>query len=100
MNPPFTKKQFINTDFRATLSQSFSDYKEYINNEQSYWSYFVLLADRFVKPGGRVALVLPASILRQPTFGGLRRLLLERYSIFGERVVSGSLVSGRKARGL
>jgi hypothetical protein len=81
MNPPFTKKQFINKDFRATLTQNFSDYKNYINNEQSYWSYFVLLADRFLKPGGRLALVLPASILRQPTFAGLRRLLLEKYSI-------------------
>jgi hypothetical protein len=81
MNPPFTKKQFINKDFRATLTQNFSDFKNYINNEQAYWSYFVLLADRFLKLGGRMALVLPASILRQPTFAGLRRLLLERYVI-------------------
>jgi hypothetical protein len=81
MNPPFTRKQFINQEFRATLTQNFSDFKEYINNEQAYWSYFVLLADRFLNPGGRMALVLPASILRQPTFSGLRRLLTERYAI-------------------
>jgi len=81
MNPPFTKKQFINQDLRATLTRGFSDYRRYINREQSYWSYFFLLADRFLKPGGRMALVLPASILRQPTFSGLRRLLLEKYSI-------------------
>jgi tRNA1(Val) A37 N6-methylase TrmN6 len=81
MNPPFTRKQSINTELRATLNQDFSDYKQYTNNELSYWSYFVLLADRFLKTSGRMALVLPASILRQPTFSGLRKLLNDRYSI-------------------
>jgi tRNA1(Val) A37 N6-methylase TrmN6 len=81
MNPPFTRKQSIKTELRTTLSQDFREYKKYINNELSYWSYFVLLADRFLKTKGRLALVLPASILRQPTFSGLRRLLNDKYSI-------------------
>lgn len=81
MNPPFTKKQFIDKEWREMLTERFSDYKEHINNEQAYWGYFVFLADRFLKENGRMALVLPASILRQQTYAGIRRLLRERYTV-------------------
>ncbi|MDH5415528.1 MAG: N-6 DNA methylase, partial [Flavobacteriaceae bacterium] len=81
MNPPFTRKQFINPEFRATLNRNFSDYTAYINNELSYWSYFLLIADRFLEKNGRLSLVLPASILRQQTYTGLRKLLKEKYKI-------------------
>lgn len=81
MNPPFTRKQFINQEFRATLTGRFGDYKAYISNEQSYWSYFVLLADRFLLTNGRMALVLPASVLRQPSSSGIRKLLTKKYNV-------------------
>jgi hypothetical protein len=81
MNPPFSKKQFINQNFRDTLVGRFPDYRSYTTNEQSYWAYFVLLADRFLKPEGRMALVLPASVLRQPSNLGIRRLLMKNYDI-------------------
>jgi len=81
MNPPFTKKQFIDPDFRSILTDRFSDYSSYINNEQAYWSYFVLLADRFLKDEGRIALVLPATFLRQPTYSGIRELLRKSYTL-------------------
>ena len=81
MNPPFTKKQFIQPDHREMLTRRFSDFKKYVNKEMSYWSYFILLADRFLNEGGRLALVLPASILRQVTYRNIRKLLCEKYTI-------------------
>lgn len=79
MNPPFTRKQFITKEFRADLTARFSDYSSYASKEMGYYGYFVLLADRFLKVGGRLAIVLPAAVLQQKSTAGLRRLLSERY---------------------
>jgi len=81
MNPPFTRKQFINQQFRNALSDRFGDYKSFLSNELSYWSYFVFLADRFLDDGGRLALVLPASVLRQPSNIAIRKLISKNYTL-------------------
>jgi len=43
--------------------------------------YFILLADRFLKPRGRIAMVLPDSILDQDSASGVRRFLSQKYQI-------------------
>jgi hypothetical protein len=63
------------------LTGRFPEYRSYITNELSYWSYFVLLADRFLKSEGRMALVLPSSVLRQQSNLGIRRLLTKNYNL-------------------
>ena len=47
---------------------------------------FTVLADRIVKPGGRIALVLPVTALAGELWSGIRELLSSRYEI--EFVVS------------
>lgn len=47
---------------------------------------FTVLADRLVKPGGRIAMVLPVTALFGESWRGLRRMLSDRYEI--EFVVS------------
>ena len=42
---------------------------------------FVILADRYLKPGGRLALVLPRSALESSSFFLLRALLASRYLV-------------------
>lgn len=81
MNPPFTRKQLISKDFRKILTGRFEDYKSYASKEMNFFGYFILLADRFLIEGGRMAMVLPASALRQQSAEGLRRLLFEKYEI-------------------
>jgi hypothetical protein len=81
MNPPFTRKQHVKKDFRGMLTDRFDDYKGFTSKEQNLFGYFVLLADRFVAEDGRVAMVLPATVLQQLSSAGIRRLLGSRYTV-------------------
>ncbi len=42
---------------------------------------FLVLADRMVKPGGRIAFVLPYTALAGESWAGVRRMLAKRYSV-------------------
>ncbi len=81
MNPPFTRKQHVKPDFRAMLTERFEDYAEYTNQETNLFVYFILLADRFLREGGRLAMVLPATVLRLLSTAGVRKLLSKDYVI-------------------
>jgi hypothetical protein len=81
MNPPFTRQQRIPKEYKAILARRFKDNLQYIHGQIGYHGYFILLADRFVKDMGRIALVLPATVLNADGFQGLRKFLTERYSI-------------------
>jgi N-6 DNA Methylase len=81
MNPPFSRKQGISPEHRGWLAEKFKDYSKFVSGEQNLTPYFIPLADRFLSPGGRLAMVLPTSILRQRSAEGTRRLLAEKYDI-------------------
>lgn len=81
MNPPFSRKQGISREHRSWLAERFNDYAEFISGEQNLTPYFIPLSDRFLAPGGRLAMVLPTSILRQRSAEGARRLLAQRYDL-------------------
>lgn len=84
MNPPFTRQESVGSfsdDYKDKLSRRFSDYSEYTHGLMSFCSYFVLLADKFLKRGGRIAMVIPSTILNKQSDGGIRKLLLEDYHI-------------------
>ena len=81
MNPPFTRQERIPKDYKIKLLERFADYKEYLHGQLGYFGYFVMLADRFLKDGGRLALVLPATVLRIRSCEGIRRLLAEKYHV-------------------
>ncbi len=46
-----------------------------------YYGYFILLADRFLKESGRMALVLPATVLKVKSCEGIRKLWANGYHI-------------------
>lgn len=81
MNPPFTRKQLIGKDYRVLLTDRFKDYADYESREQSLFGYFVFLADRFLKPGGRMGFVLPITAVRQASSEGMRKLIRDRYDL-------------------
>jgi len=56
------------------------------NQTAGHGSSFAVLADRLVKPGGRVALVLPVTCLAGESWEGIRSMLSSRYQV--EFVVS------------
>jgi hypothetical protein len=81
MNPPFTRKQHVTSEHRALLTERFKDYGKYTSGEQNFFGYFIALGDRFLKDGGRLAMVLPATVLRQLSSRGVRTLLGDRYEV-------------------
>jgi len=81
MNPPFTRQERIPEKYKEVLADRFKDYKEYLHGQLGYHGYFILLADRFLKEEGRMALVLPATVLRVKSFEGIRKLWAERYHV-------------------
>jgi len=81
MNPPFTRQERLPKDFKVALMKRLQNYKDNLHGQLGLYGYFVLLADKFTKDNGRVALVLPATILRVKSAEGIRRLLLEKYQI-------------------
>jgi len=81
-NPPFTKKQ------RVSQVLDKSELKRVIKKFGSEYTSlgglplpFVLLANKYLAPGGRLALVVPSSILDRSTWEGIRTLLAEQYDL-------------------
>ena len=81
MNPPFTRKQSIPRESRERMNQNLKEYRKFIDNGMNLSPYFILLADRFLRPGGRIAMVLPDSILDQASAAGVRKFLAQKYRI-------------------
>lgn len=86
MNPPFTRQERIPEVYKAILVDRFSDFREYLTGQLGYHGYFVFLADRFLKEGGIMAMVLPATVLRVKSFEGLRRLWSRKYHV--EKIIT------------
>lgn len=57
------------------------EYADFVHGPLGLYGYFVFLADLFLKPEGRLALVLPATTLKIGTTQGLRDLVLRGYTI-------------------
>lgn len=94
MNPPFTRFQRIPVEYKKKLAKRFSQkrYREIVHGQLGLHGYFLLLADKFLLPGGRLAAVLPLTTISLEGFYGIVRLLLDNYQI--EHVI---VSSGRAA---
>ena len=82
MNPPFTKKQLVSQimdkkELKKTLNQLGSKYTSLGGLSLP----FTLLGDKYLTPGGRLAFVLPSSILDRSTWKGVRIFLEEKYHL-------------------
>jgi len=81
MNPPFTRQERLPKDYKNALEKRFQEYKDCSHGQLGLYGHFVFLADRFVKEGGRIALVLPSTLLRIRSAKGIRKFLAENYCI-------------------
>ncbi|MEM3830318.1 MAG: N-6 DNA methylase [Conexivisphaerales archaeon] len=81
MNPPFTRHQRIPAAYKEVLARRFSKEASYIRGQMGYYGYFIILANRFLKDGGRLALVLPASVLNADGLLKVREFLTTNYHI-------------------
>jgi type I restriction-modification system DNA methylase subunit len=78
MNPPFTRQERIPKWIKSDFPNRFAGYEKYRHRQMGFGGYFIFLADRFLKPGGRIGFVMPSTLLRVRSYEGVRRLLLER----------------------
>lgn len=81
MNPPFTRHERIPKEYKEMLVERFKDYSEHLHGQMGYFGYFILLADKFLRDNGRMALVLPATSLHVRSCEGIRRLWAENYHV-------------------
>ncbi|MEM1965769.1 MAG: N-6 DNA methylase [Candidatus Caldarchaeum sp.] len=81
MNPPFTRQERLPDEYKKKLDDRFMEYKPYSTGQLGLHAYFIFLADRFLKEGGNMALVLPATVLRVRSMLGVRKLLSSRYAL-------------------
>lgn len=88
MNPPFTRQERIPKNYKKILFERFKDkYLECLHGQMSYYGYFLLLADRFLKEGGKLAFVLPAAFLKTKSLEKIRKLLVKKFEV--EYIVTG-----------
>ena len=81
MNPPFTRQERLPLKYKDALNQRLKEYAEKLHGQLGLHGYFIFLADKFLKPNGRLALVLPATVLRLGSTRGIRELLAEKFIV-------------------
>jgi len=81
MNPPFTRQERLPKEYKDALMKRLKGYENCLHGQLGLYGHFILLADKFVKDNGRIALVLPATVLRVKSAMGIRKLLTENYQI-------------------
>ncbi len=84
MNPPFTSSDNLFGEYKNELRRRFaspSAYAKCLTGKLSFQAYFILLADRFLKKGGRIACVLPFSTFVGKAFRKLDEFLVRNYTI-------------------
>ncbi len=81
MNPPFTRQERLPEEYKNKLSERFKDYSNDLTGQTGLHGYFLLLADIFLNDGGRLAFVLPATVLRLQSMEGIRKFLVENYRL-------------------
>lgn len=92
MNPPFVRSVGNNLLFGSVptherkpmqrrLAKLLQSDKIEANSTAGLGSVFVALADKYLKPGGRLALVLPKGLLSGVAWEKTRRLLRRRYRV-------------------
>jgi type I restriction-modification system DNA methylase subunit len=81
MNPPFTSSDNLGTEYKKMLKDRFSEYSSLIQGKISFQGHFLILADSFLKEGGRIAAVLPQTTFTGEAFAPIIKLLIQKYSI-------------------
>jgi adenine-specific DNA-methyltransferase len=77
-NPPFIRYQYLPADFQANAEQVFARLGCKFTKHTNAWVPFVLLAMDLLRPGGRLAMVVPSEIVHVMHAQSLRTYLGEQ----------------------
>jgi len=95
-NPPFVRYQDFTGEARTRSREAALAAGVNLTRLASSWAAFTVHAALFLKPGGRLALVLPAELLSVNYAAEVRRFLIRRFGrvrlvLFTERIFPGVL---------
>ncbi len=95
-NPPYVRFQDFSGDARTRSKAAALRAGVSLTGLASSWAAFTIHAALFLKPGGRLGLVLPAELLSVNYAANVRRYLMKRFArvrlvLFAERVFPGVL---------
>ena len=95
-NPPYIRYQAFSGSDRTKANQAALSHGVRFDGLTNSWAPFMVHAAGFLRPGGRLALVLPAELLSVNYAAPARQFLMERFSrvalvVFQKRVFPGVL---------
>lgn len=79
-NPPFIRYQYLPKEQQALAESIFSELDLPFTKHTNAWVPFVLAAIRMLKPGGRLAMVIPSELFHIPHAQSLRSYLTRQCS--------------------
>jgi len=79
-NPPFIRYQYLPAEQQLLAAKIFDQLKLPFTKHTNAWVPFVLASIRLLRPGGRLAMVIPSEIFHIPHAQSLRRYLAEQCS--------------------
>jgi len=78
-NPPYVKHHALSARRQQVAARALLQGDYHLSALASYWAYFVLHAIEFVAPGGRLALVLPGSLIHADYACTVRKALQDAF---------------------
>ncbi|MEM1042955.1 MAG: N-6 DNA methylase [Bacteroidota bacterium] len=78
-NPPYVSYHTMDEDQRATAEEAVALSGLGLSPKASLWAYFLVYATVFLKPGGRMAWILPSSFLYAEYAARVREHLADRF---------------------
>jgi adenine-specific DNA-methyltransferase len=78
-NPPFVSYRRMNSAQRTTVGSWKLKYGWPFSKEAGLWAYFLIHSLNFLKPGGRIAFILPSSITQADYATPLRDYITTRF---------------------
>lgn len=78
-NPPYIRYQNIPHESRERAVARLSSFGIRLSRRASYWAFFLLYSIQFLRPGGRLAMVLPGAFLHADYSEEVRRQLVKHF---------------------
>jgi len=79
MNPPFSDREKMPKEMRKKINES--ELSRICGNQVNLWGYFLALSDELLKPGGKIAVVIPINIARGQATDKIREYIFRNYKI-------------------
>jgi tRNA1(Val) A37 N6-methylase TrmN6 len=81
MNPPFTSSDRLGADYKKILKKRFAQDESLIKGKINFQGHFLILGDKFLKKGGRLAAVLPQTTFTGESFKPIVNMFVDKYRI-------------------